>query len=386
VNARASCRVTRRLADGRPDEEAPVRTSLRTTGALTAAAILGAALAADAQTTRSGRDIYEATCAACHGTDGRGGGAVAADYPVIPPDLTDCAFATREPTTDWGVVTRHGGPARAFTRFMPAFGEALTAEELRLAVSHVQTFCADPAWPRGELNMPRPLVTTKAFPENEAVATVAAGGGAVTQKFSWEQRLGPRNMFEITAPVAFSERTPGDWTGGVGDLAFAFKRALAHSSRRGTILSAAAELIVPTGSTERGVGSGTTALEPFIAFGQRLPANTFLQAQVGGAVPFDRSHADEAFWRAAFGYQHAAGRYRRTIAPMVEIVGARELASGAPTHWDAVPQVQVALSTRQHVRINVGARVPVNERTGRSTQYMSYLLWEWVSGGFFTGW
>jgi hypothetical protein len=48
--------------------------------------------------------------------------------------------------------------------------------------------------------------------------------------------------------------------------------------------------------------------------------------------------------------------------------------------------MHVALSTRQHVRINVGARVPVNERAGRSTQYMSYLLWEWISGGFFTGW
>jgi hypothetical protein len=71
---------------------------------------------------------------------------------------------------------------------------------------------------------------------------------------------------------------------------------------------------------------------------------------------------------------------------MVEIVAARELVNGAPTEWDVVPQLHVALSTRQHVRVNVGARVPVNERTGRSTQFMSYLLWEWVSGGFFTGW
>jgi mono/diheme cytochrome c family protein len=355
-------------------------------GTLTLAVVLGAALAADAQTTRSGREIYESSCAACHGTDGRGGGAVAADYPLVPPDLTDCAFATREPTSDWEVVTRHGGPARAFSRLMPAFGEALSNEELQLAVSHIQTFCADPTWPRGELNLPRPLVTGKAFPENEALTTIAAGGGAWTQKFSWEQRLGPRNMFEITAPVAFSERTPGDWTGGVGDLAFAFKRALAYSSRRGAILSAAAELIVPTGSTERGIGSGTTAIEPFLAFGQRLPANTFLQAQLGGAIPFNRDHADEAFWRAAFGYQHAAGRYQRTIAPMIEIVGARDLVTGAPTHWDAVPQIHLALSTRQHVRMNFGARVPVNDRDGRSTQYLSYLLWEWFSGGFFTGW
>jgi hypothetical protein len=340
----------------------------------------------EAQTARTGREVYGAACAACHGADGRGGPALAADYPLVPPDLTDCNFATREPGTDWEVVTRHGGPARAFSRLMPAFDEALSPVELQLAVSHARAFCADPAWPRGELNLPRALVTTKAFPEDEMVVTVVADRGAVTNKLVYERRLGPRNQFELVAPVAFSERTPGDWTGGVGDLAFAFKRAVAHSAERGTIVSVAAELVVPTGSTERKLGSGTTVVEPFLAIGQRLPANTFLQVQVGGAVPFDRAHADEAFWRAVAGRQLAVGRYRRILAPMVEILGARELTSGAPTHWDVVPQVHVALSTRQHVRLNVGARVPVNERAGRSTQYMTYLLWEWFGGGFFTGW
>jgi hypothetical protein len=71
---------------------------------------------------------------------------------------------------------------------------------------------------------------------------------------------------------------------------------------------------------------------------------------------------------------------------MVEILGAREITSGATTHWDVVPQAQVALSTRQHVRLNVGLRVPVNEREGRSTQFMSYFMWEWFGGGLFTGW
>jgi hypothetical protein len=62
------------------------------------------------------------------------------------------------------------------------------------------------------------------------------------------------------------------------------------------------------------------------------------------------------------------------------------LTSGARALWDAVPQVHVALSTRQHVRLNIGARVPVNARAGRSTQFMSYFLWEWFGGGLFTGW
>jgi hypothetical protein len=269
---------------------------------------------------------------------------------------------------------------------MPAFGEALSRAEIELAVSHARSFCADAAWPRGELNLPRALVTTKAFPEDEAVVTVTADGGAVTSKFVFEQRLGPRNQYEVIVPLAFSERTPGDWTGGVGDLAFAFKRVVAHSLARGNIFSAGAELVVPTGSTERSVGGGTAVAEPFVSFGQRLLARTFLQVQAGGGFPFNRDHPDEAFWRTAVGQQFREGEFGRLWAPMVEILGSRELTSGAATHWDVVPQVHVTLSTRQHIRANVGARIPVNDRAGRSTQYLGYFLWEWFGGGLLTGW
>jgi hypothetical protein len=355
-------------------------------GLLVAVGALGQAVDTLAQTPRSGLQIYESACAACHGSDGRGTPAVTSDYPLVPPDFTDCSFATREPESDWVGVGHTGGPGRAFSRLMPAFSDALSREELELAVSHARGFCRDDDWPRGELNLPRALVTTKAFPEDEAVLTVTTQSGAVTNKFVYEQRIGPRSQFEVVAPLAFSERVPGDWTGGVGDLAFAFKHVVAHSVRRGGILSAAAEVVVPTGSTERQIGAGTTVVEPFLAFGQRFPARTFLQVQAGGSIPFDRDHADEAFWRTAVGRQFRQGEFGRLWAPMVEILGSRALTSGAPTHWDVVPQIHVTLSTRQHIRLNLGARVPVNERAGRSTQFLGYFLWEWFGGGLLSGW
>jgi hypothetical protein len=347
---------------------------------------LGPVVDAAAQTTRTARQVYQSACAACHGSDGRGGAALASDYPLVPPDFTDCNFATREPDTDWMAVSHQGGPARGFDRLMPAYGEALSREELELALSHVRSFCTSDDWPRGELNLPRALVTTKAYPEDEAVVTVVADGGAVTNKFVYERRFGPRNQVEFIVPLAFSERNPGDWTGGVGDLAFAYKRALAHSLRRGNIFSAAIELVVPTGSTERGVGGGTTVFEPFVAFGQMLPASTFLQFQVGGGFPVDRDHADEAFWRTVFGKKFTQGEFGRAWSPMVEILGARELEPGMRAHWDVVPQMQVTLSARQHIMANAGVRIPVNEREGRSAQAMVYLLWDWFDGGFLTGW
>jgi hypothetical protein len=269
---------------------------------------------------------------------------------------------------------------------MPALGEALSRQEIELAVSHARAFCTEESWPRGELNFPRALVTTKAFPEDEAVLTIISADGVVTNKFVYEQRVGPRSMFEVIAPLEFSKRAPGDWTGGVGDLGFAVKHVLVANEARGSIVSAAAEVLVPTGSTERRIGSGTTVVEPFVAVGQRLPARAFLQGQVGGGIPIDRAQTDEAFWRLAAGRQFRQGEFGRLWAPIVEVLGARELTSGASTHWDVVPQVHVTLSTRQHIRADVGVRIPVNERTGRSTQVLGYFLWEWFNGGLTTGW
>lgn len=335
---------------------------------------------------RTGREVYQFACAACHGSDGSGAPALESGYPLVPPDFSDCNFSTREPAADWVGVSHDGGPNRAFSPLMPAFGEALSRQEIELAVSHARSFCTDPAWPRGELNFPRALVTTKAFPEDEAVLTVIAADGAVTNKFVYERRIGPRSMFEVIAPLAFSERAPGDWTGGVGDLGFAVKHVLLAAAARGTIVSAAAEVLVPTGSTERGIGSGTTVVEPFVALGQRLPARAFLQAQLGGGIPVDRSHADEAFVRLVTGRQFRQGEFGRLWAPMVELLGSRELVSGARTHWDVAPQVHVTLSTRQHIRASVGVRVPVNGRAGRSTQVLGYFLWEWFNGALTAGW
>ena len=70
---------------------------------------------------------------------------------------------------------------------------------------------------------------------------------------------------------------------------------------------------------------------------------------------------------------------------MVEILGARDLESGADTHWDIVPQFQVTLNTRQHVMLAVGVRMPLDDST-RDTRYVAYLLWDWFDGGLFDGW
>lgn len=345
--------------------------------------------AATRSPSRTGREVYQAACAACHGPDGRGGPQAGVALSVPPADFTDCHFAPREPDTDWLAVTAHGGPARAFDRTMPAFGEALSPDEIAAVVAHVREFCRDRNWPRGDLNLPRPFVTGKAFPEDEAVATLvvdAEGAGSVRSEFVYEQRIGPRNQWEIAVPLAWAEDAPGSWAGGIGDIALGFKRAVYHNLRRGAILSGSVEVIVPTGESDRGLGGGTTRIEPFVAWGQILPRDSFLQVQAGLEMPTDRDRADEAFWRIAVGRSFAGARYGRTWSPMIELVAAREFVSGEPTLWDIVPEMQVTLSRRQHVMLNAGVRVPLNEAAHRPTRLMVYLLWDWFDGGFTDGW
>jgi hypothetical protein len=312
------------------------------------------------------------------------------DTPV--PDFSDCSFATVEPDADWIAVAHDGGPARAFDRRMPAFGSALGEPELQQILDHIRGFCTDGAWPRGELNLPRALVTEKAYPENEAVLTTTISTGEtghVGNEFLYEQRIGARSQFEIAVPLLLQQHdeAAGAWQRGLGDIAVAVKHALAHSLERGYIFSLAGEVVLPTGKESAGLGAGVTVFEPFLAYGQILPADWFLQLQTGLELPFDTDRASrEAFWRAVLGKSLTEGRFGRSWSPMVELVAARDLESGARSHWDVVPQVQVTLNRRQHLMINVGVRVPVNDRQGRATQVIAYFLWDWFDGGLFDGW
>jgi hypothetical protein len=162
---------------------------------------------------------------------------------------------------------------------------------------------------------------------------------------------------------------------------------LFHSLNSGSILSATGELVLPTGDEAAGLGKGVAVVEPFLTFGQLFPRNAFLHAQVGAELPTDRAvAANEAFWRVVFGRTYEQGRFGRAWSPMIEVLGARELVAGEPATWDLVPQIQISLSKRQHVLVNGGVRIPLNERGERHAQVMTYLLWDWFDGGLFDGW
>ncbi|MDX1674591.1 MAG: c-type cytochrome, partial [Longimicrobiales bacterium] len=282
---------------------------------------LRAAHAARLDPDRSGRAVYETTCAACHGSDGTGAPATRVGFQAPLPDFTDCSFASREPDADWVAVAHEGGPVRGFDATMPAFGEAVSGAELQRAVDYIRTFCGEAAWPRGELNLPRPLFTEKAYPEDEAVWTVGSRTGSSamwTSEAVYESRFGARSQWEIVVPYAVMESTGGGWTGGFGDVALGVKHAVWHSAAGGSILSVAGEVVLPVGDEDDGVGAGTTIFEPFVSFGQILPGDAFLQLMVGSELPASTARAErEGFWRVALGRSFQEGRFGRVWSPMV---------------------------------------------------------------------
>jgi hypothetical protein len=271
---------------------------------------------------------------------------------------------------------------------MPAFGDALSDAEVQRVLAYVRQFCRSDDWPRGELNLPRPLFTEKAYPEDETVVTVAAPverSGPWDGEVVYERRFGARSQVELAVPFGTRQRDGGSWVGGIGDVALGVKRALHPSLTSGRIFSVAAEVVLPTGNVSDGFGAGTVVLEPFVSFGQILPAEAFFQLQAGAEIQTDRERDDEAFWRVAIGRSITTGRFGRSWSPMLELLGARDLRSGATVQWDVVPQLQVTLSRRQHIMANLGVRLPLTERD-RQSYAVLYLLWDWFDGGLLEGW
>jgi mono/diheme cytochrome c family protein len=341
---------------------------------------------------RNGDEIYREACIGCHGPHGEGQPKVIVgfDPPKTMPDFTKCDQTTPEYNRDYKAVIRDGGLERSFSQVMPSFRDALTSEQMDMVIQTLRGFCKEKAWPRGEMNFPLALVTEKAFPEDESLIKTGInlqGAPGVTNEFAFEKRYGKRNQLEVAIPFNFDHSGAG-WLGGIGDVVIGWKRALLANVQTGTILSVQGEVALPTGNRSRGFGTGTTTYGTFASFGQMLPKNSFLQVQGGGDLPVNTNKSPQSvFLRTALGKSfsdnHGLGRM---WSPIIEAVASRDLIDGAATNWDVVPQFQVTLSRRQHIRGNLGVSVPVTNTAGRPIQLKLYFLWDRADGGLFDGW
>lgn len=350
----------------------------------------------------SGREIYTAACAACHGANGEGTPETTTGFvrPNTFPHFNQCDETTPESTRDWTAVIRDGGPGRGFSEIMPSFSGVLTAEQIDQVVAYLRGLCTDQEWPRGELNVPRALVTEKAFPESETVLTMAfnaKGAPGISNELAYEQILGKRDQLEVAIPFGWVHKESGGLYGGVGDLAVGIKHVLFSNLARkpsepiydntGSIFSVQGEISLPTGNKEKGLGSGETRFGVFAAYDQLLPARAFIQVQAGADLPVHTEETPRSgFLYTAFGKTFSSDPFGRMWTPMIEVLADRDLVRGATTDWDLAPEFQVTLNRRQHVRAALGYRFPLNDTADRSREVIAYFLWDWFDGGLLEGW
>jgi mono/diheme cytochrome c family protein len=341
---------------------------------------------------KRGEKLYKAACVSCHGNDGRGTPREIAGFqqPRTFPDFTRCDQTTSEVNSAYKAVIEHGGPNRGFSQIMPAFEEALSSEDIDDLVAYLRSFCKAHHWPRGELNLPRALVTEKAYPEDEEVLSTSVNGNGApgnTTHIIHEQRFGQKNQIEVDVPIEFQNQNH-IWYGGVGDTTLAVKRVMYSNLDSGSILSLQGGFLLPVGNRTRGFGAGTTTFETFAAFDQLFRTDTFIQTQFGADLPFKTSIAPQSlFFNTAIGQSIAADHgLGRLWTPMFEFIASRDLMTGAKTDWDVLPEMQITVSRRQHIRADLGLQIPATNTGGRQKRIVFYLLWDWQDGRLNEGW
>jgi len=336
----------------------------------------------DAARIARGREVYAMACVQCHGRDGAGNPEW--ESAVRPVSFADCA-TTAEPAEQWETIVKKGGPVRGLSSVMPAFGEAFTDDEVGAVVAYLRTFCprAD-AYPPGDLNFRRLLVTGKAFPEEELVLSVAHRPHRATRETelmaTYEKRVGPRFQYEVTLPVR--AQASGGEGRGLADVEVEAKQVLHFDLRRVEILSAGLGVALPTGSESKGLGTGTVVFSPFLAYGKGL-GRTLLQAKVEARLPADSQRADREI-EYALGVSRALGQ--RTIAwtPAVELAGTWNTRTRL-NDYAAVIEVSKPLNKLGHVIASVGVALPIRPREDK-WRIQAYLLWDFGDGPFWLGW
>jgi hypothetical protein len=293
--------------------------------------------------------MWGAWCARCHAQDGSG----KIDEPTVavePMDFTDCKLTTAEPDADWERAIAKGGPGVGLSPLMPGFEDSLTAEQIAGFVTHMRGFCKEGGWPSGNTNFPRPIVTEKAFPENEFLILPSVSHDREWELAGvYERRLGKRSMVEFEVPVQH---------GGVDEIAIAFKHAV-HASGFN---------IVSLG-LETAFLRDTTVFEPFISAGSML-RDWYLQGQFKVELPADRAKADRAIvYNAYVGHD-------TSLAPTTWTIGV-EL-NGENHELALTPQVRKGITGTGALAASIGVMLPLNEREEQGVRWVGYLLWEFL--------
>jgi len=326
----------------------------------------------------AGKRVYETTCVACHGTNGRAD----PDSPVTkafdppPADFSDALFNSREPAQDWEMVVKHGGHALGLSPQMPPWGSSLSDEEIASVVAYLETLADTSDYPPGELNFLLPVRTKKAYPEDEIVWasrwSAQEGDDTWRNVLEFEKRFGHRGqaILELVAEDA------GDGME-LEEIEVGWKQALAWTPT--SILSGAVVVAVPTES------EASEEVIPYLAYGQELSPSATLQASSRVILPLD--DVDLGAVELAGIVHYTWSIWPRRVFPALEMTATVpfDRGDGDSVQFTVLPQLRVGLTRGGHVALNLGVEWPLSDQDYDYRAHLT-LLWDFADGSFFQGW
>jgi mono/diheme cytochrome c family protein len=334
-----------------------------------------AAVAADIE---AGKGIFEATCAVCHGTSGRpdANSPVVQGLGVMPADLSDPLFNSREPTGDWEMVVKHGGDAMGLAAQMPPHDAALTDEQVADVTAYVKSLVDTSAYPPGEMNLFLPVRTKKAFPEDEVVYkgryTNRDGVNPWKNVLEIEKRFGKTGQ-GILEFVHVKDGTINELT----DVEVGWKQAISFSKTH--VLSAAVVYAIPVDQT-----GNDGELQTYFAFGTELSPNWIFQSSLRFKFPLNKASDGEAELAGIVHWAHSP--WPRNVFPALEIVAEQPFRSrNGDLDWTALPQIRIGLTKGGHVAMNFGMEFPLSGQSWDHNVHLT-VLWDFADGSLFKGW
>lgn len=346
----------------------------------------GLATAAATDELARGGTIYSTHCVSCHGSNGQPDveSPLVKSLGIVPANLADTLFNSREPVSAWKTVVTHGGPALGFSVMMPAFSGTLSEADIDAVLAYIKTEIGGAHdYPDGDLNLYLPLRTKKAFPEDEWVWKLRYSGldgdDAWKNTLEYEFRIGKRaqGVLELT------HEADGD-TSRLGQLEPGFKYVFKHDRRAGFIMTGAAQFAVPLNNDAH------WEFLPYVAVGKILNDDFTFQGSARLKLDLEDSNESSSELAGVVHWTHTT--WPRNVFPALEIVAEIPFERGSgPGRKDAVqysilPQARIGLNKRGNIALNVGAELPLNDTGRYDWRSYVYFIWDFADGGLFDGW
>jgi mono/diheme cytochrome c family protein len=336
----------------------------------------------------SAEEIWSASCARCHGEQGRGNpaDAVLVHFEVPPRDFHGAYFNSRERRRDWFDVIKYGGPYRGLSATMPSFGDQLGDEQISALVDYLKAFVEEESLPQGETNFIRAHFAAKAFPEQEFLVLPelvrTTGVASLTETritLYYADRFADRGQVEVKAPVV-NVATPGANDAGLGDVELGFKYAFFDRRTTPAIAAAGVEIALPTGDSTRQFGSGAFVAVPYLAAGLGVANKLQLQASTKLETPLATGRTTT--FVGALAATLTLPSSRQGLFPGLELVAEAPL-DGSPATLSLVPTLYAGITRLGHVAVSVGSEFPVVGNRSYDARIVAFFLWEYADGGIF---